>query len=68
MYSKTNCKGRVKIRLMTNKSKSKTLERNIETVRRSMSLSGRRNYILCKSNVPFREQKEKIYGDYGSHF
>lgn len=68
MYSETNCQGREKIRLMTNKSKSQTLERNIETIRKSMGLSGRRNYILWKSNVPFREQKEEKYGDYGSHF
>lgn len=63
MYSKTNCKGREKIRLMTNKSKSQTLERIIETIRKSIGLSGRRNYVLWKSNVPFREQKEEKYGD-----
>lgn len=46
IYSKTNCKGRKKIRLMANIRMLQTLERNIEKGRRSMGLSGRRNYIL----------------------
>lgn len=51
---------------MTNKTEPQTLERNIETLRESMGLSGRRNYVLWKNYVPFREQKEEKYGDCGS--